>query len=172
VRESSAIEERRVAMPDDKQATFSVPLVEHGETPFPANVEITGTAERYVGFFENRHGEQLVYVHERGSEPVLYHGDYEWNPVPARLPTYKRTFGPLKSWVTGGTLIVDEAEALWLAGCLSASGAVDAQPAQAIATQLVDEAMKEMDEMPAEKRDEMMREARAEVKRRAKESDM
>jgi hypothetical protein len=155
---------------EDKQnptTTFSVPLVEHANTPFPANVEITRTAQRYVGFFENRHGEQLVYVHERDSEPVLYHGDYEWNPVPATLPERSRTFGPLASWVIGGQLIVDEAEALWLAGCRSASGADDAQPAQALATPLVEEAMREMDEMPAEKRAEMMRKARAAAKREA-----
>jgi hypothetical protein len=140
-------------------ASFSVPLVEHAKTPFPTDVDITPTADRYVGFFENRHGEQLVYVHERGARPVLYHGDYEWQPTTATMPTFKRTQG-MATWVIGDELIVDETEALWLAACLAASGATDANVAEVISTQLVEDAMKAMRELPAEQRDQIMRDAR------------
>jgi hypothetical protein len=148
--------------------SFTVPLVEHARTPFPPDIDITPTSGRYVGFFENRHGEQLVYVHERGSDPVLYHGDYEWQPVTVTTPVIARV-GTIATWQVG-ELIVDEAEALWLAGCLSASGASDANPATAIAMAFAEDAMTALREMPFEQRAEMMREARAEAKmRRAEE---
>jgi len=152
----------------DKQnptATFSVPLVKHGEKFFPTDVDIARTGQRYVGFFENSHGEQLVYVHERDSEPALYHGDIEWRPITATMPTYARSHG-IAHWQISDELIVDDAEALWLAGCLAASGAVDGNAAEAIATQLLEDAMKTIGQMHAEQREEMMREARAEAKKR------
>jgi hypothetical protein len=146
-------------------ASFSVPLVKHADKPFPADVDIARTGQRYVGFFENRHGEQLIYVHDHDNEPALYHGDYEWRPVTVTMPTYTRSHG-IAHWLISDELIVDDAEALWLAGCLAASGAVGGDAAEAIATQLLEDAMKAMREMPAEQREEMMRVARAEAKKR------
>jgi hypothetical protein len=146
----------------DKQsppASFSAPLVEHARKPFPADVDVTPSAQRYVGFFANRHSEQLVYVHERGAQPVLYHGDYEWQPITVAMPTFERK-GQLATWVIGDQLIVDETEALWLAGCLAASGATDANVAEAISTQLFEDAMAQMRELPAEQRDQLWRSAR------------
>ena len=147
--------------------SFTVPLVEHADTPFPSDIDITPTSDRYVGFFENLHGEQLVYVHGRGSDPVLYHGDYEWLPVTVTMPVFARV-ATIATWQVG-ELIVDEAEALWLAGCLSASGGSDANPATAIATAFLADAMNTFQEMPSEQRAEMMSEARAEAKRRRAE---
>ena len=116
--------------------TFSVPLEEHAKTTFPEDVDITPTAQRYVGFFENVHGEQLVYVHEHGVDPVVYHGDYEWKPVTVVMPKWRIMSKTVAMWVVGD-LIVNLAEALWLAACLSASNAVDGNPAEAIATSFV-----------------------------------
>ena len=62
-------------------------------------------------------------------------------------------------------MILDETEALWLAGCLAASGASADNAAEAIAAQLLKDAMKAMDEMPVEQRDKLLREARAEAKK-------
>jgi hypothetical protein len=36
---------------------------------------------RYLGYFENKFGEQLVFVHEDGEgDAVLFHGDVDWEP--------------------------------------------------------------------------------------------
>jgi hypothetical protein len=151
-------------MDEQSPTTFSVPLVEHAGTPFPADVDVTVTRQRYVGFFENPHGEQLVYVHEHGADPVVYHGDFAWDPVTATMPARARQEG-LAYWHVGN-MILDETEALWLAGCLAASGAITGNAAEAIADQLVKDAMQSIEEMPAEQRDKLLREARAEAKKR------
>jgi hypothetical protein len=38
-------------------------------------------AGRYIGYFENAFGEQLVFVHDRGEpDATLYLGDLDWEP--------------------------------------------------------------------------------------------
>jgi len=36
---------------------------------------------RYFGYFENKFGEQLVFVHDDGEpDAVVFHGDVDWDP--------------------------------------------------------------------------------------------
>lgn len=102
---------------------LSIPLVLHGGGGFPVDVDITSSEHRYVGFYENQSGEQLVFVHEQGEKPRLYHGDYGWVPLMAEWPRISSAIPTLSTWVTGD-LILDQGEVLWLAACLQASGAL------------------------------------------------
>lgn len=61
----------------------------HGGTAFPADVDPTGP-DRYVGYHENQHGEQVVYIHDKGESPIVYHGDNDWRPQAATLPEMGR----------------------------------------------------------------------------------
>ncbi|MCC7369264.1 MAG: hypothetical protein IT306_12620 [Chloroflexi bacterium] len=64
--------------------------------------EVETRSGRYVGYFENRHGEQLVFVYDRGdAAATLYHGDNDWEPV--EVIDGRQT-----------ELILDDAELLWL----------------------------------------------------------
>jgi|GEM_PF-4171240 len=105
----------------DQKRLLSFPLVPHGGERFPADIDVVPSATRYVGFYENEYGEQLVYVHEKGGKPTLYHGDYGWEPLPAEWP--KVAALPLSSAWASGDLILNPGEVLWLASCLHASGA-------------------------------------------------
>jgi hypothetical protein len=105
---------------DNSGPQLTIPLLEHGGERFPADVDVVPSADRYVGFYENQHGEQLVFLRERGEQPRLYHGDYGWNPVPAVWPERQR-LGSLAPWVAGD-LVLDQGEVLWLISCLEASG--------------------------------------------------
>jgi hypothetical protein len=49
---------------------LSIPLVLHAGVGFPAEVDLEPSAERYVGYYENQYGEQLVYVHEKDGAPT------------------------------------------------------------------------------------------------------
>lgn len=109
-------------MSDDKERVLGIPLVEHGGHPFPDDVALEPTRDRYVGFYENEHGEQLVFLRERDEEPKIYHGDFGWAPLPAAWPErFKAPDVSLSPWVSG-ELILNQGEALWLAACLEASG--------------------------------------------------
>lgn len=101
---------------------LEITLLEHGEERFPPEVDLEPSADRYVGFYENEHGEQLIFLRERGKQPKLYHGDYGWKPVPAVWPE-KQRLGSLAPWVAGD-LVLDQGEVLWLVSCLEASGAL------------------------------------------------
>jgi hypothetical protein len=80
------------------------------------------TRDRYVGFYENEYGEQLVFLRESGGEPMIYHGDFGWAPVPANWPERFNSPGvSLSPWVSG-ELVLNQGEALWIAACLEASG--------------------------------------------------
>ena len=40
---------------------------------------------RYLGYFENKFGEQLVFMHEDGErDATVLHGDVDWEPRPVR----------------------------------------------------------------------------------------
>jgi hypothetical protein len=127
--------------------SLSVPLVPHGGEPFPAGVDIEPSEQRYVGFYENQHGEQLVFVHEKGKEPTLYHGDCGRDPVRAEWPQISTLIPTLSPWVTG-TTILDDGEVLWLASCLAASNpliggeSAGSSPLDRLAIQLIQRATK------------------------------
>ena len=109
---------------DDKRL-LTIPLGLHGGHAFPTDVDIEPKEGRYVGFYENQHGEQLVFVRERGEQPMLYHGDYGWAPLRAEWPERHRTpMASLSPWVSGD-LVLNQGEVLWLASCLSASASVE-----------------------------------------------
>jgi hypothetical protein len=130
-----------MASPDDDERILAVPLVEHGGDRFPEDIALEPSADRYIGFYENQHGEQLVFARERGKEPQLFHGDYGWSPLEAVWPEISPAT-PLAHWVSG-QLILDQAEVLWLAACLQASrllgedGAGVEAPLDRLALQLV-----------------------------------
>jgi hypothetical protein len=108
-----------MASPDDDERILAVPLVEHGGDRFPKDISLEPSADRYIGFYQNQHGEQIVFVRERGQEPQLFHGDFGWSPLEAVWPEISTAI-PLAHWVSG-QLILDQAEVLWLAACLQAS---------------------------------------------------
>lgn len=109
-------------MGKDGERVLGIPLVEHGGHPFPDDVALEPTRDRYVGFYENEHGEQLVFLREREEEPMLYHGDFGWSPLSAEWPErFKAPGVSLSPWASG-ELILNQGEALWLAACLEASG--------------------------------------------------
>ena len=68
----------------------------------------------YRGYYENQHGEQILYVHDRRTgEAVLYHGDLGW----AARPVIEGV---------AQDLILNADEAAWVAACWNA--AVFTQP--------------------------------------------
>jgi hypothetical protein len=115
-----ASERRSVADMGNDERRLTIPLLEHGGERFPADIDLEPSADRYVGFYENEHGEQLIFMRERGEQPRLYHGDYGWKPVPAVWPERQR-LGSLAPWVAGD-LVLNQGEVLWLIACLEASG--------------------------------------------------
>lgn len=111
----------------DGEPQLVIPLVEHGGISFPADVDLERCSARYIGFFENQHGEQLIFIRERDGHPMLYHGDFGWAPLPAEWPQrHKNPKLPLSPWVSG-ELILSQAEVLWLAACLEASGSFEGE---------------------------------------------
>jgi hypothetical protein len=63
----------------------------------------------YLGYFENKFGEQLVFVHEDGEvDATLFHGDVDWEPRRVRdasgLPDV-------------GGLVLNEEERAFLMAC-------------------------------------------------------
>lgn len=53
-------------------------LTDHHPAPAPVIEQRPG---RYIGYFENALGEQLVFVHDEGeADATLYLGDVDWEP--------------------------------------------------------------------------------------------
>ena len=75
--------------------------------------------EAFVAYMPNEYGEQLVYVHEPGETPVLYHGDYAWHPVEVD----ERGYADL--------LNMHEAEVLFVIACRKASAPLYDKPRKA-----------------------------------------
>ena len=78
----------------------------HHATAAPAIEERPG---RYLGYFENKFGEQLVFVHEDGEvDAAVFHGDVGWEPRRVRdasgLPEI-------------GDLVLNEEEHAFLIAC-------------------------------------------------------
>ena len=66
---------------------------------------------RRTSYFENHHGEQLVFVYEQGNKKAtLYHGDRGWGR-------------PFSVDVKNGStrILLNSEEKLWLAGCLAST---------------------------------------------------
>lgn len=96
----------------------------------PALPELT--EDHYVGYFANRHGEQLIFVATRGQAiATLYHGDADWKPYPVGAPLSaeeQRLRDQLAGTPFGqginpilGDLILSGDENLWLDACWKAS---------------------------------------------------
>jgi hypothetical protein len=112
-------------MGNDGERVLGIPLMEHGGHSFPSDVGLEPTPNRYVGFYENQHGEQLIFIRESDGQPLLYHGDFGWARLPAEWPQrYKNPKMPLSPWVSG-ELILNQGEVLWLVACLEASGSFE-----------------------------------------------
>jgi hypothetical protein len=77
--------------------------------------EIDGnTPHRYHSYFENSYGEQLIFVYDRETDKAtLYHGDLGWgNPC------------PVEEGGKAPSVVLDEAEMLWLRACWLAATAL------------------------------------------------
>ncbi len=82
----------------------------------------------YVGYFINQHGNQLVFVQRPGeAQAVLLHSDLRWQPEQISPDAFRLGVdGAAASSVFGrvpiiGDVILNQAEALWLAACFEAS---------------------------------------------------
>jgi hypothetical protein len=82
----------------------------------------------YVGYFVNQHGNQLVFVQRPGgAQAVLLHSDLRWQPERISPDALRiGVDGARASSVFGrvpiiGDVILNQAEALWLAACFEAS---------------------------------------------------
>ena len=79
---------------------------------------------RYLAYFENRFGEQLVFVHEDGElDATVFHGDIDWEP---------RRVIDAKGLPDVGDLVLDEEERVFLAACWIATAwrREDSRPAR------------------------------------------
>jgi hypothetical protein len=63
---------------DDAVTNRLLDLTNHHPAPAPVIERQPG---RYIAYFENKFGEQLVFVHDDGdTEATLYLGDVDWEP--------------------------------------------------------------------------------------------
>jgi hypothetical protein len=63
---------------DDAVMDELLDLTNHHPAPAPAIEQRPG---RYIAYFENAFGEQLVFVHDDGgADATLYLGDVDWEP--------------------------------------------------------------------------------------------
>ena len=64
---------------------------------------------RYLGYFENKFGEQLVFVHEDGElDAAVFHGDVDWEP---------RRVVDASGLPDVGDLVLNEEERAFLIAC-------------------------------------------------------
>jgi len=65
---------------DDSVIDELLDLTNHHATPAPT---IEQRPERYIAYFENTFGEQLLFVHDDGdADATLYLGDLDWEAAP------------------------------------------------------------------------------------------
>src|SRR5262245_6361833 len=89
---------------EDLDDTLTIRNQNEGRMPVPP-------PGAYVGYFENQHGEQWVYIDAREvGAPMLYGSDLDWEECPVDEP------GVVPGVVLEGT------EADWLRACWLASG--------------------------------------------------
>ena len=78
---------------------------QHSAAP-PVIEERTG---RYLGYFVNKFGEQLVFVHDDGDpHATLFHGDVDWEP---------RLITDVDGRPDAGGLILNEEEGAFVIAC-------------------------------------------------------
>ena len=88
----------------------------HRETDGGQNHPPEFDADRdFVAYMANQFGEQLVYVHPQGGEPMLVHGDMAWHPAPVEDD------GLVPS------LNLSREEVLFVQACYAASGGLRAE---------------------------------------------
>jgi hypothetical protein len=81
-------------------------LTNHHPAPAPV---IEQRPERYVAYFENTFGEQLVFVHDDGeADATLYLGDIDWEP---------RLISDANDLPDVGDLILNREERTFLCAC-------------------------------------------------------
>ena len=79
---------------------------------------------RYLGYFENKFGEQLVFMLEDGErDAAVFHGDVDWEP---------RRVTDASGRPDVGDLVLDEEERVFLAACWIATAwrREDSRPAR------------------------------------------
>jgi len=85
-------------------------LTNHDASAAPAIEQRPG---RYLGYFENRFGEQLVFVHDDGEpDAMVFLGDVDWEP---------RRVSDAAGLPYAGDLILDEEERAFLSACWNAT---------------------------------------------------
>ncbi|MDW6060512.1 hypothetical protein SAZ11_24055 [Streptomyces sp. FXJ1.4098] len=79
------------------------------------------TGKDYVGYFQNEHGEELVFAQRRGEKTArLWHSDADWQVF--RVGDHSiRVGGMVDGMLTVDDLIINRTEATWLSSCLAAS---------------------------------------------------
>jgi hypothetical protein len=91
----------------------------HHATAAPAIEERPG---RYLGYFENKFGEQLVFINEDGEvDAAVFHGDVDWEP---------RRVTDASGLPEVGDLVLNDEEHAFLIACWIATAwrREDAQP--------------------------------------------
>lgn len=72
------------------------------------------TPNRYHAYFENAQGEQLIFIFDRETDKgTLYHGDLGWDQP-----------RPVEEGGKCPSVVLDEAEMLWLRACWMAATAL------------------------------------------------
>ncbi|HET7050209.1 MAG TPA: hypothetical protein VFI54_18235 [Solirubrobacteraceae bacterium] len=82
---------------------------------------------RYLGYFENKFGEQFVFVHEDGElDATVFHGDDDWEP---------RCVTDASGVPDVGDLVLNDEERAFVIACWIATAwrRVDARPARSAA---------------------------------------
>lgn len=79
------------------------------------------TTRDYVGYFQNEHGEELVFAQRPGEKAArLWHSDADWDVF--RVGDHSiRVDGELNGMITVDGLIINRPEMTWLSSCLAAS---------------------------------------------------
>jgi len=91
---------------DDAVMDELLDLTNHHATPAPA---IEQRPERYIAYFENTFGEQLVFVDADGdADATLYLGDLDWEP---------RRVSEANGLPNVGDLILNREERTFLCAC-------------------------------------------------------
>jgi hypothetical protein len=90
---------------------FSVRNHHSAECGSPPHIDDRSTSQ-YLGYFENQHGEQAVFVYDRDTrQAVVYVGDAGWDAP----------YGVVDGAVPG--LVLAETERLWVRACWQAATA-------------------------------------------------
>ena len=101
---------RKLPFSEKRSILFTVSNHHTVQCGQPPNVD-GDEPNTYHGYFENRYGEQSIFVYSRdASEAVVFCGDADWKAYPVRNGLPKG-------------LVLSPEERIWLQACLQASGA-------------------------------------------------